>query len=553
MSEAGTAQGQPGGEMPLHDGRMLRVDGQGVHAGATLYPLDEIQDARVIAPEPRTIGLRVAGAGLVTLVPVRAEDAEAALDQLYALRPALRPAGYVSPSTGQPAPALPGYPPPVYGMPPAYAPPPGYPPLYPPPYGPPPGYGPPIYGAPLGAPGYPPPGASFVPAYGPPPAFPGYSVVPPTGGAPGSPENEGGVGFWPQGIGEVIGTGFRLYFKRFGGLVALGLIVGLWPGLLSSALQVGLYYAEGYDLTKGTLTQASPFLTSGGTPTNIPFFQWVLHPTAAEIGMFVGGAMLWLVLSLVLGAWAIAAMSLGAREAVAGRPVRVGRALLGGLRRLPAVLGVVLIEVVGVIALVGLFIALIAALVMVLAGAMAASAGSDSSTPGGSAAAGALGTLCGLFALELLFGLVYIYLMYRVYLAQFAAAADRLNPFTAIGRSWSLTWRNWWRAFLPLLVVGIVVGIAAAVSSMVGYFSIIAGSLIALPLITAVTQPLTVVTALVVYYDLRLRREGYPTLALELGLFGLPQPAPPMPPAPPATGQTPTPSGPAQPDHPPLG
>ena len=85
--------------IPLRDGTELRVAAGGVYAGETRYGLEQIQDARQVSPDPETIGLRVQGVGLVSLVPARAGDAAVALDTLYQLRPDLRPAGWVSPSS----------------------------------------------------------------------------------------------------------------------------------------------------------------------------------------------------------------------------------------------------------------------------------------------------------------------------------------------------------------------------------------------------------------------------------------------------------------------
>jgi hypothetical protein len=530
MDGEDTAERPLGPGIPLRDGRTLRVDAQGVHVNDALYPLDAIQDARIVSPEPKTIGLRVAVGGLVTLVPERPEDADLALEQLYQLRPALRPAGYGNAMVPPYAPPLSYLPPPLYGAPPAYP-----PPTYPPPYGMAPPYGPPPV-----PPGYPAPDATFASMYGPPPAFPGYPVVPPTGGMPGSPVNEGGVGFWPQGIGEVIGTGFRLYFKRFGGLLVITLLTGIWPALLGGAVQIGLAYAEGLDPLQGSLTQQSPLTSSDPSSIQqLPIVQWFTNPTPMMIGELIGGAILWLVLMLLLSAWAVASMSLGARDAIAGRPVQIGAALGGGLRRMWSVLGVQLLEVGLVVIAYLAFVLPIFLFGFIAAFASVAVSGGDTTSSGGSDAAVVLGTICGFGLYLVLFVVAVIYITYRIYLATYAAAADSLSPFRALGRSWSLTWKNWWRTFLPLLVVSIAVSIVSSAGGMAQYFSIIAGALIATPLLSVIGQPLLAVMALTIYYDLRLRREGYPKLAMELGLPGLPPPPPPP--------------GPAQPVHPAAG
>jgi hypothetical protein len=133
------------------------------------------------------------------------------------------------------------------------------------------------------------------------------------------------------------------------------------------------------------------------------------------------------------------------------------------------------------------------------------------------------------FLLTLLFILVIyacvlvlsIFLSTRLGLAQYAAATDHLSPGQAIGQSWKCTRGNWWRTFLPLFVVGLCTGVVVAVATQVfEYISLAATFLVAIPLMTALTTPLAVVTAMVIYYDLRLRKEGFPALAHQLGLWG---------------------------------
>src|SRR5215472_13317620 len=172
MSEQNTGD-RTSAAVPLRDGGELRVDAEGVHVRETRYGLEQIQDARQVSPDPETIGLRVEDVGLISVVPVRVGDAAVALDALYRLRPDLRPAGW----------ALPTYWPSAYGPPPGYAPPPGYP-LWP------------YAGAPL---------------------YPGYAIV------PGTPVRRGGLAPWPQSIGDVLGTIFRLYFENFWRFFRLGL------------------------------------------------------------------------------------------------------------------------------------------------------------------------------------------------------------------------------------------------------------------------------------------------------------------------------------------
>ncbi len=494
--------------IPLRDGSELRVDAEGLHVGEALYRLEQIQDARQVSPEPATIGLRVDGVGLVTLIPARPGDATVALEALFRLRPDLRPAGFAPPGM-PPAGAWP------YGAAPGYAPPPWYPA---PPYGLPPQYPPPY------PPGPPAPGYGFAPpppGYGYPPPYPGYAIVPPMPGQPGGTQgadpyggpNRPGVGPWPQGIGDVLGTIFRLFFRNFWRLALLGLAVALVPALLRGGMSVAIDVAEGLDPTQGILGQR--MFRVGATP-NAPLFPWIQQPPSpGQIALAVGIGLLALVVFVVLGAWETASLAVGARELVRGQPVRIGGALRGGLRRLPRVLGTMILLALMVIALVVvMWIALI--LMFAVGAGLFAATGRD-------AGSGPAAILL-VFGLELvIFVGVLVLLVYfrvRLSLAVYAAACDGLSPGKAIGRSWTLTRANWWRTFIPTLVIGFVVGLVVGSATRIELVSLIGLYLVAIPLLSAVSAPLSAMTAVVIYYDLRLRREGFPPVASELGLPG---------------------------------
>jgi hypothetical protein len=101
-----------------------------------------------------------------------------------------------------------------------------------------------------------------------------------------------------------------------------------------------------------------------------------------------------------------------------------------------------------------------------------------------------------------------------------AVVFERKGPFGAIGRSWTLTRGHWWRTFGTLLVVflitfvmqlvfGGVVGGLLGASDTVSELTV-AIVLTLVNLITlALTYPLWAAVTSVVYYDLRVRNEGF--------------------------------------------
>lgn len=520
MSSEGTPE-LPATVIALQDGREFRIDADGLHLGEQTYQLEQVEDVRQIAPNPETIGLRIAGAGLITVVPARQGDVAVALEALYSRRPSLRP------PASTPTPGMAGPPPPPWGPWPYGPPPPGYVPM-------------PPYGAPAGYPPYPPYG--LPPGYGPPPY--GY----PPGGGQGAPgARRGALGPWPQSIGDVIGSSFRLYGRNFRQFALLGLAVAVWPALMIGLLQVGYYYMLGFDPLKGLVQNVYDNLRyispPPGETTPAPFRPpRFLTMTPQQLAAVIGAATVLVLLMFVLNAWQAGALGIAARESVFGRPVRIGEAIKGGLSRLLPVLGTTL--------LVGLIIGAAAVAAYVAAiGAITLSIGLIAFKHSQGPSAGSTILLTVLFGIAVYICALIgaIYLSVRLQFAPYAVASDRLSPGRAIARSWTLTRGNWWRSFLPVLVVGLAVGFAASVVSPVMFISLAGMCVIALPLFTAILTPLSITTVMVIYYDLRVRHEGYGALAHEFGLPEFPPPGPPGPFAPPAA--PPQTDGPTQSDQ----
>jgi hypothetical protein len=449
------------------------------------------------------------------------------------------------PSLGQPTPdasqSQPGSPPPVgftpppYGAPPGYAPPPSYWPLA---YGPPPVYTP--------LPGYPP-----VPYAGP-PLFPGYAIV------PGTPVRRGGLGPWPQSIGDVLGTTFRLYFENFWRFLLLGLALAGWPALLAGLLVVGVLAYFGLDPREGLFQILANFAKSipnpGQNPVVVPTTPF--SPPALTPGfltLMVVGGLVYLIVVLVLSAWQAAAFGIAARESVAGRPVRVGAAIGEGLRRVPATLGAFLL-------LLAIYVGLGVAWGIILS-ALEVGLGLVFASSNGSAdTAVALLTLFGVLLGEFLFYVIVIYFVVRLGMAPYIAGADHLSPGAAIGRSWFVTRRNWWRTFIPLLVIYLVVYLVSSfIVTPLMFVSLASMAVVGLPLEAVLTGPLLALALIVIYYDLSLRQKGFVPLAAQLGLAGFASPATGTgaagaPGSGAASPEMPSPPvGSPQPDHPPSG
>ncbi len=127
--------------------------------------------------------------------------------------------------------------------------------------------------------------------------------------------------------------------------------------------------------------------------------------------------------------------------------------------------------------------------------------------------------------------LVFVMVIWFCYAQPIIVEGKR--PTDALRRSFDLVWGNWWRvfgigvAFALLLFLGAL--IAAVPGILIGLKYRLLGDLVA-TLGGVVVTPLGYIAATLVYFDLRVRKEGYTleTLATELGF---PQDSPPQGPA----------------------
>lgn len=468
--------------VPLRDGTELRVTPEGVHASDRLYEIARIQDARQVSPDPVTIALRVAGAGMVEFQPARPEDGMVALEAIFRLRPDIRPAGF------EPAVAVPPtFPPPV---------PPGAP--YPS------GPGSPIF-SPYPPPGFPPapgmpypsvPPAGYAPPYGPQPAPMRY------GPSPNSVQGE--LTPVPRSFGETLSAIFQLYGKHFGAWLRLGFWVVLLPLVLIGAVQVA------GDIIAGTnpLAVASVVTTSSVGGSNCTLQLPALttgDPLVA--GAFAGGTFL---LGLLAGAWRTGAYAFGGRDAVLGRKPAAAASVGNGTRRYFPTLGATVFALVCSLVWMAPGGICLGLAVSGLNGANVCDSQTLVETHTTAAALDCIGFL--LFVPGLV---ATIFFGVRLALAPFISATEPIGPVRALRRSWQLTRGNWWRMFFVLLIIVVMIAIAIALVTGIAAVLPAANLLVVSPLMWWLFTPLLELACMVLLMDARLRREGYAAVAHE--------------------------------------
>jgi hypothetical protein len=445
--------------------------------GERTFALADIQDARQVAPDPVTIALRVANERHgVELQPAQAADGALLLEALFRLRPELRPAGFELPVT------LPA----------------GFPPL-------PQAAQQPTASAPWGAhpswpphPGmYPPPPQPALPPSTPPYASPHYPPVSAAGGR---------LTPYPRGVGELLGATFALFAAHWRSWLLLGLVALFVPQMVNSAVDVVFHVLGGNDLWAG-LSLASQ--SAGGGSLGLGS---TALPQGRDLLLTSLDLLLTAIVSALITGWSAAVLGHAGRDALFGRAPQIGASLRSGLKRAFAAMGASIFS--------GAIVLLIVLPVLVLYGILLTQFGDalkDPTTLDTSSPEGAAFTLVGCLTLLVMAPCIIfaVYVYVRLILSPYIAATETLGPIAAIRRSWSLTRRQWVRVFWPLFAISLLVAIISFPFSFVEYASYGLAALIVNPLISALTAPLVALAAVSVLYDLRLRREGYATLASE--------------------------------------
>lgn len=307
----------------------------------------------------------------------------------------------------------------------------------------------------------------------------------------------------PLGIGQLLDRVFRLYRLRFGRLV-LTTAIFFVPLAVLSALLLGVAMSSYFDL----------------------ILNAVERPTLDEEGLLLAGgttiglSLLMAGFALILGAAAFLATLAQADATVNGQEMPVGASVRVGLSRFWTFVGLSLLVAliaVGVLIVIYLGVFLAALLFAgLLAGLSAMTDGSDL------VAVGAL-----VLIMVLLFGLILImilplaFLATRWFVAPVVILTERCGPVAALRRSWRLTEGSVWRLFGLLILMFVLNGVVLSLPlTLIQFFAVILlttqllgavnGVLTGLSyLISILWYPFLALTLVLVYYDLRVRKENF--------------------------------------------
>jgi hypothetical protein len=383
-----------------------------------------------------------------------------------------------------------GYQPTHYG--PLPYPPQGYPPMGQPP----PGYPGPTYPGPAYPPAaYPPPAYGWQPTYAPQPAYaqqppyipqPGYGAAPPPVRGLWAP---GIIPLRPLSLSDIF-NGAAVYI-RANPRATLGLtaIVVVITQLISLAASAGPLAAA------SRMRTAPPDELTGGDVG-----AWVASAGLSGLVGWLGGILLTGMLTVVVG------------RAVFGGTIGAGEAWARIRGRLPALLGLVALEALGLI--------LLAGGVGVIIGATVAA--------GNGPAAVLLG-----FPLILTSVAVVVYLYVALSFAPVLIVLERLPVFEAMTRSFALVHNSFWRILgirmLTWLVVSLIAGAVAVPFEFLGHLAGGSSSVLVAATVGAVgavigriiTTPFDAGVVVLLYTDRRIRSEAF-DLVLQSGATGGP-------------------------------
>jgi hypothetical protein len=355
------------------------------------------------------------------------------------------------------------------------------------PEAPPPGWTPPPWNTAAGGrPTWPPPATPWGT-----PAWPsGWAPPPPPGtgwgtpgwysGPPGGPPIGSGS-FRARGVGELLDGAFTLYRRNFLLLVAIAAVIQIPFALI----QLLVFELSGI----GDRFASIRSLTQSGAN------QGVLTPDqtsqlAGDFGAFV----VYLGVVLVLQYLVVYPLSLAATTSAVGaryldQPASVGSSYRAALRRWRSIIAMVLLLALVVVAGAGM-----ALLLTFITGSLAVL------------------LLLGMVAI-----LAYIVVQIRATVAPQAIVLEKLGGLDGIRRSWRLSTGAGWRILGIVLLLGLIQGIAGQVIVLPLDAAIAAANpatqLLISQIGSAVTgvfiAPITLVTLTLLYYDLRIRREGF--------------------------------------------
>lgn len=310
----------------------------------------------------------------------------------------------------------------------------------------------------------------------------------------------------PMGIGKLLDTVFRLYRAHFGRAVLTAAIFFVPVGLISSVL-LGVTMSSYLQFFAAALDQ----------PAAADDFNSAIF---GQVGQTLLATLFVAMLGYVLGALAFLALTVQADADSRGQSVTIGASVKAAMGRFWAYLGFTMLAFLLTMAvLIGVYLGFI--LIALLFGGLITGLAwvSDANEI---VAVGAV--IIGMFiflVVGVLALLPFVYLAGRWIVAPVLIYTERCGPVSALSRSWALTDGSFWRMTGLLLLLVILNSVVLALPvNLIQFamlvlvtpqmFGVVNGLLTGLSyLVSILWYPFLTWTLVLVYYDLRVRKENY--------------------------------------------
>lgn len=310
-------------------------------------------------------------------------------------------------------------------------------------------------------------------------------------------------------LGELFDESFRIYRRDLLTLIALTALV-IVPSTILSVL-----------ITLPLQQNLAAFAGPGAVPGAVPPEQFFTNVFSSALYSAALTGSLGLLYGIVFVPLMQGALTHAVTRRYLDQPVSIGDSIGGALRRaLPLIVAKLLPSLaIGAVGLLffGVFVAFF--------GTLVGNPFSDTAfqnEPSG--AAFVLGFLL-LSVGSIVFLVLYAFVSVRILFTSQAVIAENKGPIEAIKRSWNLTQGYWWRTFGIFLLIGLLAALITSVPSAI--FGTIYGAVALGPggapdfvqqqvfnsIINAVSTvlitPFSLIAYTLMYYDLRIRKEGF--------------------------------------------
>ena len=315
----------------------------------------------------------------------------------------------------------------------------------------------------------------------------------------------------PLSLGDLLDRAFRLYRARFGLLLLTAAIFNV-PVAIFSGLLMWRFF--------GNYMQAIELLMNQPPGPDFNLFPFLFDTFSG----FYSGLLLLSLLSLAAQAIVILSLTVQCIEALHGGSMTLAAGIRRGLRRFWPYVGMVIVQWAAI------FAATVAVMIpfggvllaLVIGGLLGSNFWNAGEAPGIISLIG-IGVvfICGYIFILIVSLIPVVYLSARWLVAPAALIAERTGPLDSLRRSWRLSRGNVVRTvgyviilnvlvtILLLLPAAVLQGIIAIILPTDAFELMMSLSTTLSSLFSIISIPFTICVAVLLYYDLRIRGEGY--------------------------------------------